>query len=114
MIVSVTELHLKNFWSFLRFIPHAMKSKMQADKAPGVLSSQVSAQGLLCQRTLTTWDSRESMLNCVRSGSHPWAMKLFSKIANQSFSYRYEAAQAPSWPEALEQLKRHGRALGKP
>lgn len=111
MFVSVTELHLKGVLSFIRFIPHAIKSKMQADQADGVKSVQVSSQGLLIQRTLTVWESKDHMLKYMRSGAHIDAMKIFSKIATDSFSYNFESESLPTWENALELLKQHGKRI---
>jgi hypothetical protein len=36
MTASITELNLKNFWSYLVFIPYAVRSKIQAYVSSGV------------------------------------------------------------------------------
>ncbi len=78
---------------------------MGSDRTPGIVSSQVSAEGFLVQRTLTAWDSLESMKDYVRSEPHLGAMKQFSRLANTSFTTHFESTQVPDWPEALAQLK---------
>lgn len=110
MIASVTELRLKNFWCYLRFIPHAVKSKIQADQAAGVISTQVKSQGILIQRTLTVWDNKESMMNYIRTGAHLEAMKAFKTLANTSYTTHFEVTVPPTWDEALHVLKEKGRA----
>ncbi len=112
MLVSVTELHIKDFFSLIKFIPHAIRSNIQVAKAEGILVSKVSSKGLLIQQTLTCWKDQNAMLNYMRSGAHKDAMKIFPNIANTSYTYRYESEHEPTWAEALEKLKTHGRALG--
>lgn len=112
MIASVTELNLKNFFSFLRFIPHAIRSKTQADKAKGLVSISVKSEGLLVQRTLTVWEDEASMKEYVRSGWHLKAMKDFSKMANKSYVVKFEVQQTPTWDDAIKQLREHGRSIG--
>jgi hypothetical protein len=110
MIASITELHLKNFFSFIRFLPHAIKSKIQADKAEGRISVDLNSEGLLIQRTLTLWESKDSMMKYVRSGHHLEAMKIFKKIAKTSYTANFEVTEAPTWGQALKVLKENGRA----
>jgi hypothetical protein len=112
MIASVTELNLKNFWGYLRFIPHAIRSKIQADKAKGIISISLKSDGFLVQRTLTVWEDEASMKNYVRSGWHLKAMKDFSKMANKSYVVKFEIQKAPSWEEAIQYLRTHGREIG--
>ena len=109
MVASITELNLKNLWSYFVFIPHAVKSKIQAEKAKGIISISLKSQGLLTQRTLTIWDSEEAMRDYVRSGDHIKAMRAFARHANKSYSAHFEVASAPTWEVALEFLRKNGR-----
>lgn len=112
MIASVTELNLKNFWSFLKFIPYAMRSHSQARQSDGLVSISTKSDGLLVQRTLTIWKDEKSMRDFVRSGHHLAAMKIFPNIANTSFTAHFETANHPTWEDALNYLKKHGRQVG--
>jgi hypothetical protein len=112
MIASVTELHLKNFWSYIRFLPLAIKSKIQAERSPGLISLQLGSKGLFIQRTLTVWKSEKLMHDYVRSGSHLRAMKTFSQIANRSSTATFAVKSLPTWREALEKLKTEGKFHG--
>lgn len=112
MIASVTELNLKNFWSLFYFVPHAIRSKRQADKADGLISISIKPEGFLVQRTLTVWQDETSMKNYVRSGWHLDAMKAFPKMANKSYVVTFDVEEEPSWEEAIQQLRTRGRAIG--
>lgn len=112
MIASVTELNLKNFWSYLRFLPLAIQCKIQAERSPGLISLQLNSKGLLVQRTLTVWKNEKLMQDFVRSGAHLKAMKVFSKIANHSSTATFEVKSLPTWKEALEKLKTQGKSHG--
>lgn len=112
MIASITELNLKNFWCYLRFLPLAVTSKMQADRAPGLISIQLASKGLFVQRTLTVWKDEKHMRDYVKSGAHLRAMKAFSKIANRSTTAHFPVKSLPTWNEALQQLKANGRFHG--
>jgi hypothetical protein len=111
MIASVTELNLKNFWSFLKFIPHAMRSHRQARQSAGLVSISTKSDGILVQRTLTVWKDEKSMRDFVRSGDHLSAMKTFPNIANTSFTAHFETTDHPTWEGALKHLKSHGRKV---
>lgn len=109
MVASITELNLKNLWAFFQFLPHAVKSKNQAGKAPGALMVKVGMDGILTQRTLTVWESEKAMMDYVRSGAHLNAMRVFSKIANKSYTARFPVEKFPSWEEAIKYLRENGR-----
>ena len=110
MIASVTELNLKNFLCFLRFVPHAVKSKYQAEKARGVVSVRLGSRGILTQRTLTVWENEESLKDYVHSGAHLLAMQAFAKLADISYTAHFEVAVPPTWEEALDFLRTRGKA----
>ena len=108
MIASVTELNLKNFWSFIRFIPHAVRCKIQAGKTPGLISISFARDGILSQRTLTVWEDERSLIKYIGKGSHLKALQVFKKIAKDSYTVRYECKEIPSWEEAKNKLNENG------
>jgi hypothetical protein len=111
MVASITELNLKNFWSYLVFLPHAVRSHRQASKAEGMISIQVRSEGILVQRTLTVWQSARDMVNFVKAGPHRNAMASFSRHANPSFTCHFEVDEVPSWEDALNRLRKDGRTI---
>ena len=60
------------------------------------------------QCTVTSWESRESMLEFMRSGAHFQAMKQFHKIATGR-TYGYESDQVPTAEEAFRLLMEKGK-----
>ncbi len=111
MIASVTELNLKSFLCYLRFIPHAFRSHKQARQSHGLITISTKSDGFLVQRTLTVWKDQESMLGFVRSGPHLAAMKVFGKLANQSSTVHFEVTAQPNWEESLAHLRGHGKIV---
>ena len=109
MVASVTELNLKNFWSFLVFIPHAVKSKIQASKAKGIVSIALGSEGIFVQRTLTVWETEQAMKDYVKSGNHVKAMRAFAAHANKSYTVHFEVESVPTWEMALDYLRKNGK-----
>ena len=107
MHISITGLKPKGLLGYIRFWFLAIPSFRQAQTAPGNLHADVrKIQGFQC--TLTAWESRELMLNFLRSGVHLKAMKTFHKIATGP-TYGYESDTIPTWEEAFELLMEKGK-----
>lgn len=105
--ISITGLKPKGILSFITFWRLAIPSFQQAQKAEGIKFCEVKRmKGFQC--TLTAWESREAMLNYLRSGAHLVAMKSFSKIATGR-TYGYESNIIPSWSEAFQILLEKGK-----
>ena len=85
----------------------AIPSFNQAQSAKGNLHSEVKKMhGYQC--TLTAWESRELMMQFMRSGAHLKAMKAFSSIATGK-SYGYESEMVPDWENAFTMLLEKGK-----
>lgn len=107
MYISLTGLKPKNVWRTIQFWRHAIPSYQQVQTAPGNLHYAVKKyNGYQC--TITAWESREKMLEFMRSGAHLNAMKSFHTIATGR-TYGYEAEQIPSWEEAFLLLEEKGK-----
>jgi hypothetical protein len=108
MYISITGLKPKGFRGYIRFWMHAIPSYNQARNAEGNRYCSVKKiQGYQC--TLTAWDSREAMLDFMRSGAHLEAMKVFPGIATGKI-FGYEFDTIPDWKEAFEVLMEKGRS----
>lgn len=105
--ISITGLKPKSFWATLRFWILAIPSFKQAQNAKGNLFCEVkNIQGFQC--TLTAWESREVMLEFLRSGPHLKAMMAFNKIATGK-TLGYSDTQIPTWNEAFDLLQSKGK-----
>lgn len=107
MYISITGLKPRNFFSFFRFWTLAIPSFKQAQQAKGMQYAAVKQiKGYQC--TLTAWESRDLMLDFMRSGAHLKAMKSFHRIATGT-TYGFEATQLPTWDEAFTLLQEKGK-----
>ena len=107
LYISITGLKPKGFISYFKFWFLAVPSFNQARKAKGIQFCQVKRiNGNQC--TLTAWESREDMLQFMRSGAHLKAMQSFHKIATGR-TYGFESRSIPSWPEAFALLQEKGK-----
>ncbi len=105
--VSITGLRPKSFWSIISFWRHAIPSKVQSEKAPGILFSDVKKINKI-QHTLTAWESKDHMKAYIQSGSHLKAMKVFKKIATGK-TFGFETDRIPSWDEVHELWIKNGK-----
>jgi hypothetical protein len=107
MYISLTGLKPKNFLSYLKFWTLAIPSFAQAQSAKGNISvSAKRIKGYQC--TITTWESRELMLDFMRSGAHFKAMKQFHNIATGR-TFGFESDHVPNHKEAFELLMEKGK-----
>ena len=60
------------------------------------------------QCTVSAWESRDVMLEFMRSGAHLKAMKAFHSIATGR-TYGYESDNIPNWDEAYTLLQEKGK-----
>ena len=107
MYISITGLKPKGFFSFLKFWFLAIPSFRQAEKSNGnIHTSTKQMHGYQC--TVSAWESREVMLEFMRSGAHLKAMKAFHSIATGR-TYGYESETIPNWDEAYTLLQEKGK-----
>lgn len=107
MHVSVTGLKVKAWWQMPRFFRHAVPCFQQARRAPGILFADVCKRDGI-QHTLTVWTDRQAMRDFMTSGAHLKAMRAFRSFATGRI-HGYEADAVPSWDEAIEQWRIHGK-----
>lgn len=106
MIVVITNLRLKNIFTFPLFAKYAASSRMQIKAAKGVLHSGFYYRFPMDFLTMSCWDSKENMLLYSNNGAHLEAMKRFPDIANMldSTITTWEAEEVPTWKEALRRV----------
>jgi hypothetical protein len=110
MHISITGLKPKGLFGFFKFWSLAIPSFQEAQKAEGILFSEVKRINRY-QCTLTAWESRDHMLQFMRNGVHLKAMKAFNKIATGK-SYGYESDEIPTWEQAFATLQEKGKLHG--
>ncbi|MEI6020063.1 MAG: hypothetical protein WCR21_02960 [Bacteroidota bacterium] len=107
MYVSITGLKPKGLIGLIKFWFLAIPTFKQAKLAKGILHQSVKQiKGYQC--TLTGWESRDAMLEFLRSGAHLKAMKAFHRIATGK-TYGYETEAIPNWNEAFAILEEKGK-----
>lgn len=108
--VSITGLKLKSFFSYFTFARYAGACYAEAMSTEGnVLTETRTIAGY--QHTLTAWESRSAMMKFFVSTPHRNAVKVFPSIATGK-TYGYWTDNIPSWDEAVEIWKLHGREYG--
>ena len=102
MIISTTELRVKDLLEVALFFRLSKASVEQARRAPGNL--QVSVRGtLLSGMTLTAWKDETSMMAYRNSG----AMQSYAQFEKVTRRYRtiwYEADGIPNWKRSPAKL----------
>ena len=107
--ISIKGLKLKSLLHWPQFMWLAIRAMNQAKRAEGNISAEArSINGF--QQTLSVWRSEAEMRNYLKVGPHLQAMKNFRHIASGS-TYGYEAANLPSWAEALQLWRKHGNPV---
>lgn len=107
MYISLTQLKPKGILSYFRFWVLSIPTFRQVQIAKGSLSVTAKRMnGRQC--TITSWESREVMLEFMRGGAHLKAMKAFHKFA-PGRTYGFEAEQLPTWKEAMVLLQEKGK-----
>lgn len=103
MIISLTELRLRNFLQFPRFIRHSAASTSQAQQSPGVVAVKGKV-GWNVGYTITAWKDMESMMAFRHSGAHKEAMKDIKRVSHKYKTMHYQADEVPNWQQAREKL----------
>jgi len=99
MIVVATQIKIKSFFAFLRFVPMVRDVRRQLGNTDGLVF--VKFNGL---RTFTGWESYEAM-KTFRNNSHHLDAMQNMKAIGKSKSVTWEAQSEPDWKEAWEKLR---------
>lgn len=109
MYVSITGLRLNGPLSAPRFWWHAIRSMMQAQKAPGNLAAEARTINRI-HHTLTLWTDQAAMRAYLVTGAHLQAMRAFRSVATGSV-LGFEAETAPDWSEVHDIWRTGGRPV---
>lgn len=99
MIVTATQLQLKDIGAFFRFLIRIRKISAQVKRATGLVF--VKTKGF---KTLSGWKDYEAMKNFRNSGPHLEAMQNIHKMGTGK-SVTWESDVVPTWQEAEERLR---------
>jgi heme-degrading monooxygenase HmoA len=103
MLISITELHIKNLWKFPLFMWHASRSAKQSQNAEGNIKTLLNG-GWLRGYTITAWEDIDSMMQFRNAGDHKEAMHNMRQVASAYRSMHWETDVIPTWKEAKIKL----------
>ena len=99
MVVTATQIKIKDILGFFRFIAIVRNIKVQLRNTDGLVFQQF--KGL---RTLTGWENNAEPQAFRNSGHHLNAMKNIKNIGKAK-SVTWETQSEPGWTEAIEKLR---------
>ncbi|VXD07391.1 conserved hypothetical protein [Sphingomonas sp. T1] len=112
-VLSVTRFRVRS----LRFLPffmiHAQRSLVQIRRAEGYLGGALRHDRDHAYWTASVWRNEAALLAYVTSGAHRSAMPKMTEWGDEASTVRWDqdSAALPSWPEAIERMRRDGRAM---
>lgn len=116
--ISVTRLRVRSIRFLPFFLLYALRSMRQARRSFGFQSGSLLGDHNWAFRTMTAWDSQESMRGFMTTGSHRAAMPALLDWCDEASVVHWEQPEAalPSWTEADQRMRASGRAskVGKP
>ncbi len=109
--VSITRLRVRSIFYMPLFMMHAMRTMMQAQKAPGVLGVETRFEPGNVVWTKTVWTDEAAMKQYRGSGAHQVAMRLLSELCSEAAYARWQqdTPGLPTWEEAHERILREGK-----
>ena len=88
-----------------------MRSKAQAQRAPGNLAVDVLNDTRFAEWTRSAWKDEASMRAFMLSGAHRKAMPVMQDIVDEAATVHWEqeGTELPTWPKAHKRLVESGR-----
>lgn len=112
-VVSVTRFRVRS----LRFLPffliHAQRCLAQIRRSDGYLAGALRHDRDHAYWTTSVWRDEAALLAYVTGGAHRAAMPKMSEWGDEASTVRWvqDSAELPSWPEAIERMRREGHAV---
>lgn len=112
-IVSVTRFRVRS----LRFLPffliHAQRCLAQIRRADGYIAGALRRDRDHAYWTTSVWRDEAALLAYVTGGAHRNAMPKMSEWGEEASTVRWVqgGAELPSWPEAIERMRREGHPV---
>ena len=113
VVVSVTRFRVRS----LRFLPffliHAQRCLAQIRRADGYLAGALRHDRDHAYWTTSLWRDEAALLAYVTGGAHRNAMPRMSEWGDEASTVRWDqdSDELPSWPEAVERMRREGKPL---
>ena len=110
--VSITRLRIRS----IRFLPFfavfTQRSIRQVKRAPGFQGGSLLSDRSWTFWTMTAWDSRENMRAYMTSGAHRKAMLHLLEWCDEASVVHWDHLEQdmPTWTEADQRMREHGRA----
>lgn len=112
-VVSVTRFRVRS----LRFLPffliHAQRCLTQIRGSDGYIAGALRRDHDRAYWTTSVWRDESALLAYVTGGAHRTAMPKLSEWGDEASTVRWvqDNAEVPSWPEAIERMRREGHPL---
>jgi hypothetical protein len=105
--ISVTRLRLRSYWHFPKFVFYSIRSRRQAQRAPGNLRVLLGAEQNRVFWTITMWRDEAAMRQFMLSGAHRAAMPLLAGMVDEAATSHWvqDTEKFPNWPEAYQRLR---------
>ncbi len=105
MIVSATELYVKNIFKLWPALKISGTIIREIQRSPGMLHVKAGPKRLLLLTTITAWETEEAMMQFVRSGTHLEAMKRTKEFASAARVTHWETDELPTKEEVRQRLE---------
>lgn len=103
MLISITAVRLRKLRYFFPLTWKALGITLQTRQSTGFIKMKNTGFGHL-HYVITSWESKEDMMNFMRAGAHGEAMKAIATLASEMYSVHYEADEFPKWKEAKKRV----------
>jgi hypothetical protein len=110
--VSITGLKLRARRHTVRFWWHAIRSMIQARKAPGNLAADARVINGV-HHTRTSWVDEAAMRRYLVAGAHLQAMKAFGAMATGK-TLGFTTDRVPDWDEVHSLYQTKAKVVGRP
>lgn len=104
MTISIGEFHLKKLTLAPEFIKLSQKIHIESQESKGNIHSEIKNVGLKKFYSFSAWETREDMLNFMKSGQHSEAMKKSEKYAKEFSLLSFESLDLPSIDSVINTL----------
>lgn len=112
-VVSVTRFRVRSLRFVLFFLIHAQRCLAQIRRSDGYIAGALRHDRDRAYWTTSVWRDEAALLAYVTGGAHRTAMPRLSEWGDEASTVRWvrDSADLPSWPEAIERMRREGHPL---